>query len=96
MEINLGLREQREKLVSHFADTVGMAPLIEIHGSGELLLSGCLGICDYSREKIVVDTMMGKVSMCGSGLTMSVFRGDMLSIEGKLHMICFGGEAVDA
>ena len=95
-EIIMGLKEQKERLVSHLTEAVGMAPLIEIHGTGELLLSGCLGITDYDRERIIVDTVRGKISICGKSLGMSVFRGDMLSREGKIHMICFGGEAVDS
>lgn len=92
---NMGIREKRENLLYQLSEAAGMAPLIEIHGSGEMLLSDCRAITDYSCEKIVVNTLMGAVSICGKRLTMSVFRGDMLSIEGTIHMICFGGNASD-
>ena len=84
------LREQKEKLMAQFSEAVGTAPLVEVHGTGELLLSGCLGITDYSPEKVVVSTLGGNFTICGKRLVMSVFRGDILSVEGKIEMICFG------
>lgn len=91
----MGMREKKEKLMSKLTDAVGMAPLIEIHGTGELLLSGCRSITDYSDDRIIVDTLMGAVSILGRRLEMSVFRGDILSIEGVIHMISFGGGEID-
>jgi hypothetical protein len=76
---------------SKLETAVGHCAMLEVHGNRELLLSGCRGIVDYDSEKIVVNTISGSVMIHGQNLCLSVFRGDILSIEGHITQIQFGG-----
>ena len=78
--------------LSRLETAVGHCSMIEIHGDSELLLSGCRGIVDYDNTKIVVNTISGQVVIYGFRLCLSVFRGDILSIEGHITEIKFSGD----
>lgn len=84
------LREKCSNLIEKISEEAGTAPLIELHGSGEVLISGCRGIIDYNSSAITVETPCGQMTLRGKGLTVSVFRGDIMSIEGKVSLLCFG------
>ena len=81
------------QILSKLGTAVGHCSMIEVHGDRELLLSGCRGIVDYDNTKIVVNTISGQVVINGHHLCLSVFRGDILSIEGCITEIKFGGDA---
>ena len=83
--------ENRE-ILSRIGTAVGHCSMIEVHGDRELLLSGCRGIVDYDNAKIIVNTLSGQVVICGFRLYLSVFRGDILRIEGHITEIKFGGD----
>ena len=80
------------QFLSRLETAVGHCSMIEIHGDRELYLSGCRGIVDYDNTKIVVDTISGRVIVLGQCLCLSVFRGDILNIEGHITEIKFGGD----
>lgn len=81
------------QFLSKLETAVGHCSMIEVHGDRELLLSGCKGIVDYDNAKIVINTLSGQVVVCGFRLCLSVFRGDILRIEGHITEIKFGGDA---
>ena len=82
--------EKLKKLKNHAETLAGTASFIELIGNGELMVSGCLGINDYSGEKIVVMTRLGKVSICGKDMKLTVYRGDVMTVEGTVTMIDLG------
>ena len=73
------------------AEVMGMMSLIEIYSDYEMIISGCKGIVDYSDRVVIADTVSGRVCVNGCCLSLDVFRGDMLSISGRIQSICFGG-----
>lgn len=83
--------QESSQLLSKLGTAVGHCSMIEVHGDRELLLSGCRGIVDYDSTKIILNTLSGQVFVCGTHLCLSVFRGDILSIEGHITEIKFGG-----
>ena len=83
------LKEKCTSLFERISEEAGAAPLIELHGSGEVLISGCRGIIDYDSTSITVETPCGLMTLKGKGLTVSVFRGDIMSVEGKVSLLCF-------
>ena len=87
-------KNHREKpqTLSKLETAVGHCSMIEVHGDSELLLSGCRGIVDYDPTQIAVNTLSGPVLICGFRLCLSVFRGDILRIEGHITEIKFGGD----
>ncbi len=84
------LYEKCSEAIQKLTVEAGSAPLIELHGSGELLISGCRGILDYDPCLIKVETSCGVMTVKGKGLRVSVYRSDMLSVEGSVSMLCMG------
>ena len=64
--------------------------MIEIHSDYELVLSGCIGIADYNSEEVVMDTVSGKVCVKGIFLSINIFRGDLICINGRIRSVNFG------
>ncbi|MDD6094626.1 MAG: YabP/YqfC family sporulation protein [Clostridia bacterium] len=78
------------KFRTQLDNKTGSTSFLELIGNGELLISGCLGICDYTAEEIKVDTLLGRIVICGAGLKLAVYRGDIMSIEGSVSVIKLG------
>lgn len=75
------------------AAATGHCSMIELHGDSELLLFGCQGIIDYDCETILINTLSGQVEISGHRLCLSVFRGDILQVEGHIVGVRFCGGA---
>lgn len=73
------LRSLTKRIRENFAS--GMS-FIEIHGSRELILSGCKRIIDYNTEKISCDTLSGHLTVEGKCLQVDIFSGDILTVCG--------------
>lgn len=71
-------------------EIMGIMSLIEIHSDYEMIISGCKGIVDYTDCMIIADTVSGRVTVNGCCLCLDVFRGDLLSISGRITSVCFG------
>ena len=71
---------------------LGCMSLVEIQSDYEMIISGCRGIVEYTETTVVVETVSGVISVCGMCLCLDVFRGDMLSISGKIISVSFGGD----
>ena len=69
------------RLSENFA--CGMS-FIEIHGTSDMILSGCKRIIDYNLEEITCDTVSGVVRIVGERLTLDIFRGDILTVCGSI------------
>ncbi len=87
-----GLNGLIRRLGENFA--CGMS-FIEIHGTSELILSGCKKILDYSSEKIVCDTVSGGLVIEGSCLRLDIFRGDILTVCGKISGVYLNRDYAD-
>ena len=80
-----------KKVKNQLRDTSGATSFLELCGTSELLISGCIGIKEYSAEEITVDTLRGIIKISGQGLHLSVYRGDIMSVEGTVGIIDLGG-----
>lgn len=76
-----GLARLTKRIRENFAS--GMS-FIEIHGSSELILSGCRKIIDYSTERISCDTVSGYLAIEGKCLQLDIFSGDILTVCGNI------------
>ncbi len=83
--------ERFKSFVEKFREQTGSASLLEVHGKGELMLTGCRNLLDYNESSIMVDTVNGIVKICGRRLEISAYRQDLLSISGEITVIDMGG-----
>ena len=60
-------------------------PLIEIVGNCRVLIERHLGITEYGKEKIVIKTRQGHISVSGMGLELISITKSQLVIKGTIH-----------
>lgn len=65
---------------------------IEIFEQSRLLISGCVGVTHFSKERIGIRTTSVPVLICGSGLTLCWSGDERLMIRGKIASIEYGGK----
>jgi len=65
-------------------------PLFDCKWNREIRITCCTGVLEYDANKIVLHTKRGKCGIIGEGLQMENFRGDTLTIHGKICSIWFG------
>lgn len=63
---------------------------LELHGKGEILISGCMLVKECQDNCIKVETPLGEISICGRRLHLEVYRGDILSLHGEISLIKLG------
>lgn len=80
-----------KKVKNQLQDKTGATSFLELCGTSELLISGCIGIKEYTADEITVDTLRGVIKISGQGLHLSVYRGDIMSVEGTVSVIDLGG-----
>lgn len=66
-------------------DPIPGIPLIEISGDHRVLVEGHRGVLEYTREKILVNTRLGTLCICGDGLELCKMTRDQLVIHGRIH-----------
>ena len=81
-----------KKLKNELETKAGVSSFIEISGNGEILVTGCISIEKYSSEEIRVKTRLGRIYIMGQKLKLSIFRGDIMSVEGTVSAIKLGDE----
>ena len=57
---------------------------IEIHGTSDLVISGCRRILEYTKEKVCCKTISGVCVIEGSDLKVDIFSGDILTVCGSI------------
>lgn len=62
-------------------------PLVEIIGTGRVLIENHRGVKAYSREKIVIGTKSGCVSVCGCSLELMRMSKERLIICGRIDAV---------
>ena len=82
------LRRIKDKL----CDSAGFFSCCEIHGAGEVMLTGCTCLVDFDECAVVVDTVNGRIRFEGEGLSIRTFRADLLSVCGNIKRVDFLGE----
>ena len=62
-------------------------PLVEIAGSGRVLIENHRGVICYGTEQIQVRVNYGQISVMGSGLELARMSRVRLVITGKIHSV---------
>ncbi len=80
------LRRLRDKL----KEETGFSSVLEVYGTGELMLTGCKGLLDFSDQFVLCDTVSGIVRVYGKELSVCAYRADLLLVCGCIRDISFG------
>ena len=68
-------------------ESLPIQPLVEICGTGRVLIENHRGVAEYSDERISVKVRFGTVCICGEGLRLCRMSGCQLVITGLIHSI---------
>lgn len=79
--------ERLKSLRKRIADTAGCSMSLEVYGCRELLITGCLCLVDFSKESVIASTVDGTVKIFGKDMSVCAFRGDLLSVSGRILSI---------
>ena len=81
-------------ILNHFSenselmgDILPGLPVVEISGNCRVLIEGHMGVKAYSREKIVVNTRIGAICVCGCGMELQRMTREQLVIRGKIDTV---------
>ena len=55
-----------------------------------IVLSGVIGISDYSESEILLKSHGGKIRICGKRLLLSIYEDNTAEIVGRIEEIGFG------
>ena len=61
--------------------------IVELSGGKRVLVEGHRGVKAYSRERIVVNTKMGAVCVCGCDMEILRMSRERLVIQGRIDAI---------
>lgn len=62
-------------------------PLVELYGSGRVIIENHGGVTEYGREQIRVRVRFGSILICGNGLMLCRMYGQQLVITGSITAI---------
>lgn len=73
---------------THLSDeTIPGVPVVEIAGTGRVLIERHRGVLAYSREGIEIRLSYGILCICGENLTLSRMTRGQLVITGEIHQL---------
>lgn len=87
VEVNMKIK--KEKIVRPPHVPILPRETVEIAGRCEMLVTGVLGIDEYSREKIRVNTGDGIIEIVGKGLIMCWAGEKKLMFRGAIETVTF-------
>lgn len=85
------MKDRIERIKDAVRDRVGAASTLEVYGRREILICGCVALCDFDSRSVFIQTVDGPVSVFGEYLEICAFRADIVSVKGKIESIEFGG-----
>lgn len=83
----------RTRISSKFdlpADSFSMCPLIEICGDGEVFISGCKSLLNYTENNVSFDSDMGVINVYGRHLTINSFSERRMTVVGDVRDVKIG------
>ena len=72
------------------ADAVAPIPVFVIRGKREIEISGCTGILEYERDRIVLAIGRDRFTVTGECLLLDGFREKTLTVHGNIAAVSFG------
>ncbi len=85
------MKERFERMRESVRERVGTASVLEVLGRSELLVTGCVALCDFDSSSVYVETVSGLVSVFGECLEVCAYRADLLCVKGRIERVEFGG-----
>ena len=85
------MKDRLERIKENIRERVGASSMLEVYGRREMLVCGCVALCDFDSEKVFIQTVDGLLSVFGECLEICAFRADIVSVKGKIEKIEFGG-----
>ncbi len=85
----VGIRGLWAKWMESMNESAGVSS----EGKHRVLLCGCKGLLTYGEREIRVRLSCGVIRIVGEGMTMRVFHGNRMAIEGKWNAIAWEEEA---
>ena len=85
------MRERFQRLREKISERVGTCSTLEVYGRGEVIVTGCVALCDFDASCVYVETVNGLVSVFGQSLEVCAFRADLLCVRGRIEKVEFGG-----
>ncbi len=86
--------ERLKRLKKSLTDAVGASMSLEVYGCGELLITGCICLVDFSPVSVIADTVDGRVEIRGEDMSVCAYRGDILSVCGRIISIEMEGDRI--
>jgi len=74
------------------SDVVGKIPVFVLRGKHEMEVTGCVGVREYTEEKIILSIGKELFTVSGDSLELTDFREDVLYIRGNIAAMYFGTE----
>jgi len=65
-------------------ESITDVPILLVKGRGETVIDGCTGVLEYSDTRICLNMDGHRLSICGTGLTMSDFRRNCMTVRGRI------------
>ncbi len=63
-------------------------PIVEIAGTGRVLIEGHRGVTEYGPERIQVTMRYGSLVILGCGLSLACMSKEQLVITGTVEQLC--------
>ena len=64
-------------------------PILSILGTSEIYIENYKGILEYNRERIRLQTKLGRIEITGKHLHIDYYANDEMKIKGMIHFIEF-------
>lgn len=81
--------ERITELLDFPAGIISGLPRIEINGGRQVVIERHMGIIEYSREEILVNSLDNKIKIRGKGLEIRVMNAEVLLITGNIFCVEF-------
>lgn len=76
------------------SDAISSIPVFTVRGYHEVEADGCDGILEYSDERVVLAVGKRRVTITGDLLTLSDFRGSILTVRGNIDAVYLTEDAI--
>ena len=77
------------------ADIVAGLPRMEMVGTVRFSMEPHKGLLEYSAERVVVDSVIGNVTVTGNDLTLQYMSREKIAVSGKIKAVAVGEEELE-
>lgn len=69
------------------ADALAGIPKMELTGFREFSIEPHLGLLEYEKEQITIETDLGRINLLGHGMTIRLMNSSRITIRGNLYAV---------